>query len=176
MTRPLWTDAEVAAVFAHSDLSKYAGMARWRGVGRPRGSKHRNKKALGVAAPSPTSPSVVLSPCLVFAFAKAQEDAGFGDPFEEDWLCSLDALELETMVFFSDLAASALSQGCDASWLGASQETDHIASSRNGAMEEVARHGDDACETFVFKYPSLSSRMEVFEERGQGVVLDVSWH
>lgn len=176
ITRPLWTDAEVAAAFAPFGLSKSAGVvAKKRGVGRPKGSKDRSKPAVSPAASSPTSPAELPTPCLVVDFAKAQEETEFGDPFEEDWLCILNNLELGTMVWFSDLEASALSQDCDASWLGASQETDHIVSSRGSAMEEISRPDADESATLNGFLQSYFGH-EVFEQHWQGVVLDVPWH
>eukprot|EP00961_Rhodomonas_salina_P195466 2638874-Rhodomonas_salina.1 len=179
ITRPLWTDAEVAAVFANSVPGRGStGMARQRRVGRPKGSKDAKKKARGSAASSSTSPADPPLPCPTIDFDFAKVDAGFGDPFVEDWECALKGIELGTMLWLSEFDAVALSQNCDESWLHASQDIDYIVSSRRSAMEEISRRdeniGVELNVSFGPSGPSLGHA--VFNESWQGVARDAPWY
>eukprot|EP00961_Rhodomonas_salina_P298044 3937745-Rhodomonas_salina.2 len=130
LTRPLMTDAEVAAKFGAKESSEDVhGLAKQRRVGRPKGSKSTRKATFRRTALPPSSPpdlrahpSGPLAPPLVIDFAEAKHAAEFNDPFQNDWECALSSLELGTMMWFSDLATATL-QDCDENWLRAVRDT-----------------------------------------------------
>eukprot|EP00961_Rhodomonas_salina_P137806 1853655-Rhodomonas_salina.1 len=64
------------------------------------------------------------------------------DPFQEDWECALNGLDLGTLLRFSDLATATL-QDVNKSWLQATQQTNSVVTSRRSALQEILRHDDE---------------------------------
>jgi len=148
ITRPLWTEAEVAADLAASEPLKYTTleMAKHRKVGRPKRSKDAIKQTQLTASPPSSPPDlsglVSPGPCPLIDTADGRNAGDFSDPFQKDWENALECLDLGTMLHFSDLAEATL-QDCDVSWLAAIQETNCFVSSQQTEMEEAPRHGED---------------------------------